>query len=246
MRTIFSRQGKLFAALIISLLILINPHCKKNDIKEEQTAIASSSKAQAESQKLPGLAEFVVDQSNIVLTHGFSYNIFLAPMGQQFTPSLYALDAIELQVEDASCSLSGSAGGNLKLNLREATITGKIIGTTEAAHFVNCFRGTTRFNFPSFVPLTPGQTYVIEAVHVSGHTSVLYMNESPDNYAGGDFIMNGTVRTGKDLWFREGLFNFIARTKDQVKKVGWQNLVRADGTRFKNQGDCMQYINTGR
>jgi len=34
--------------------------------------------------------------------------------------------------------------------------------------------------------------------------------------------------------------------KDACKKGGWQNLQRADGTRFKNQGDCIQYVNTGK
>jgi hypothetical protein len=37
----------------------------------------------------------------------------------------------------------------------------------------------------------------------------------------------------------------IASTKDQCKS-GWQWLVRADGTFFKNQGDCIQYVNTGK
>lgn len=35
-------------------------------------------------------------------------------------------------------------------------------------------------------------------------------------------------------------------TKDDCKKGGWMNLMRADGTSFKNQGDCIQYVNTGR
>ncbi len=30
------------------------------------------------------------------------------------------------------------------------------------------------------------------------------------------------------------------------KNGGWQNLFRADGTPFKNQGDCIQYVNTGK
>ena len=34
--------------------------------------------------------------------------------------------------------------------------------------------------------------------------------------------------------------------KDDCKKGGWQNLERADGTGFKNQGDCIQYANTGK
>jgi hypothetical protein len=34
--------------------------------------------------------------------------------------------------------------------------------------------------------------------------------------------------------------------KDQCKNNGWQTLHRADGTGFKNQGDCIQYVNTGK
>jgi len=33
---------------------------------------------------------------------------------------------------------------------------------------------------------------------------------------------------------------------DQCKKGGWEDLTREDGTEFKNQGDCIQYVNTGR
>lgn len=38
----------------------------------------------------------------------------------------------------------------------------------------------------------------------------------------------------------------VATHKDQCKNSGWQTLVRADGTSFKNQGDCIQYVNTGK
>lgn len=34
--------------------------------------------------------------------------------------------------------------------------------------------------------------------------------------------------------------------KDACKKGGWQGLSRADGSGFKNQGDCIQYANTGK
>ena len=39
--------------------------------------------------------------------------------------------------------------------------------------------------------------------------------------------------------------SLIATNKDQCK-AGWQSLSRADGTFFKNQGDCIQYVNTGK
>jgi hypothetical protein len=37
-----------------------------------------------------------------------------------------------------------------------------------------------------------------------------------------------------------------ATNKDQCKDGGWQFLFRANGTGFKNQGDCIQYANTGK
>jgi hypothetical protein len=30
------------------------------------------------------------------------------------------------------------------------------------------------------------------------------------------------------------------------KNDGWQSLTRSDGSTFKNQGDCVQYVNTGK
>jgi hypothetical protein len=38
----------------------------------------------------------------------------------------------------------------------------------------------------------------------------------------------------------------VPTNKDQCKKGGWMTLTRADGSRFKNQGDCIQYVNTGK
>ena len=35
-------------------------------------------------------------------------------------------------------------------------------------------------------------------------------------------------------------------SRNDCKKGGWQSLTRADGSAFKNQGDCIQYANTGR
>lgn len=37
-----------------------------------------------------------------------------------------------------------------------------------------------------------------------------------------------------------------ATNKDQCKNNGWKTIFRADGTSFKNQGDCIQYVNTGK
>jgi hypothetical protein len=38
----------------------------------------------------------------------------------------------------------------------------------------------------------------------------------------------------------------IATNREQCKNGGWQTMRRADGSTFRNQGDCIQYVNTGR
>ena len=38
----------------------------------------------------------------------------------------------------------------------------------------------------------------------------------------------------------------VATTADACKNGGWKTVRRADGTSFKNQGDCIQYVNTGK
>lgn len=38
----------------------------------------------------------------------------------------------------------------------------------------------------------------------------------------------------------------VATSKDECKKGGWASATRADGSAFKNQGDCIQYVNTGK
>jgi len=38
----------------------------------------------------------------------------------------------------------------------------------------------------------------------------------------------------------------VATNKDQCKNGGWSTLKRADGSSFKNQGDCVSYTNNGK
>jgi hypothetical protein len=38
----------------------------------------------------------------------------------------------------------------------------------------------------------------------------------------------------------------VPTTANQCKSGGWMTRTRADGSTFKNQGDCIQYVNTGK
>jgi len=81
-----------------------------------------------------------------------------------------------------------------------------------------------------------------------------------------DPALNGHSRTVDSLLFREAgganvadfgygflIDNFNSSsshlaptTIDQCKNGGWQSSVRGNLTTFKNQGDCIQYVNTGK
>jgi hypothetical protein len=54
-----------------------------------------------------------------------------------------------------------------------------------------------------------------------------------------------TIGYGGDLLTYDFEPYRIAQTRDDCKVGGWQSFKRADGTLFRNQGDCVSYINTG-
>jgi hypothetical protein len=59
------------------------------------------------------------------------------------------------------------------------------------------------------------------------------------------FVVLRTARFGEVL--RGVSFTpAVPATKEDCKDAGWQTLVRADGTSFKNQGACVSYTNTGK
>jgi len=56
-----------------------------------------------------------------------------------------------------------------------------------------------------------------------------------------DNTVIGTADGGKTTYTYDQPQN-----KADCKKGGWEDLTRDDGSKFKNQGDCIQYANTGK
>jgi len=54
------------------------------------------------------------------------------------------------------------------------------------------------------------------------------------------------IWTVSNVQLGQGEAATVATSKDECKKGGWADLTRADGSSFKNQGDCIQYVNTGK
>lgn len=192
----------------------------------------------------------VVDQANVVPARLLDSIQWFSPIGQSFTPVIACLDVIEMWTEDFTI-LNGNGAG-LYVNIRESTIYGPILGTSHVLQLPDSFSGLTHFTFPSLVTLTPGRVYVIEVVALGGIAWIVYYNwgigsgGGPEStYPGGTWILNGEEIPNNDLWFREGLANTTPQTSAYCKNGVWAYLTREDGRSFKNQGDCIQYVNTG-
>ena len=61
----------------------------------------------------------------------------------------------------------------------------------------------------------------------------------------GFWSQTGGVQTAlvDNVVINNAIFTF---DKEQCKDGGWQTALRVDGSPFKNQGDCIQYFNTGK
>src|SRR5262249_31492185 len=57
---------------------------------------------------------------------------------------------------------------------------------------------------------------------------------------------NGTFDNSGSLTVKIFQVLAVPSNKDDCKQGGWQGLTRTDGSHFKNQGDCIQYVNTGK
>jgi hypothetical protein len=240
----FYVPGRMAAVLLIAIIwVIFLFSCRKSVQTIPVELVDTGAVRKAQSGAIDSSP--VLDQSNTGFTEPFYYNINLVPMGQEFIPQLYALDAVVLRFDDASCSLIGGGPGEIKVVIRSDNIGGRILGTSETVQFPNCFVGIKRFNFPAIVPLLPGQRYVIQPVFVSGHPASMFLNNYFSSYSNGRFILKGAIESDKDLWFEEGIYNFIASSKEQGKGDGWRYLVRRNGTTFKNRGEFMKYINKG-
>jgi hypothetical protein len=133
-------------------------------------------------------------------------------------------------------------------------------GTRESYAFVDTLgcnngspnNGTLSFSDPTctvayFGPgATPGgESWVNWAAFAAGHpTWKISMNTVDDV----PFVIvdQPGLWTVTNVQLGQGEAAGDASKKDECKKGGWADLTRADGSSFKNQGDCIQYVNTGK
>ncbi|MDH3199017.1 MAG: hypothetical protein OEO21_12340 [Candidatus Krumholzibacteria bacterium] len=147
---------------------------------------------------------FVPDQSNdlILTSQGFVIPGF-GQVGQSFVPTFSLLDVVELQMN----SQLTESGGTAVVQIRSGTIAGPILGVSQSAS-VPPYPGPAftlaHFDFLVPVALTPGSTYVIEVIAISGTMGVFTSGFGANTYPQGTAFFMGAAQPGDDLWFREG------------------------------------------
>jgi hypothetical protein len=149
----------------------------------------------------------LVDQSyvNQRLDRGVNLKIS-APIGQEFTPTLNGINAVEFLMGGANLGQ-----GHLAVNLRDDSITGPILGTSATNYLGPLFKGTTKFEFPNVIPVVPGDRYVFEIRFLPTSTDPTWFmwvqgRIPPESRnPGGAFIEGGQRQEATTALFREGL-----------------------------------------
>ena len=130
------------------------------------------------------------------------------PYGQSFTPSLSAIQFIQLAFFDFNDG--NGSGATVFVNLRSGAVNGAILAQTASVFMPDGFGRTglnaavTNFFFSEAIAVTPGDTYYFQPVVQSGDSWGLSAGEYM--YPGGNTFAGGNPLPGSDYWFREGIF----------------------------------------
>src|SRR5690606_25081908 len=102
-----------------------------------------------------------------------------------------------------------------------------------------------------FVKGSDGE-YVVGPTKVSTDEAVINFSEVVDTteWADGEYVFWMEARdaaTNKDAGSTDRVsftVNNVVDAKDDCKQGGWENFLRADGSSFKNQGQCVAYVSS--
>lgn len=160
-------------------------------------SVALSSSAQAQ-------GTFVFDQQSSTVETApsgiFEQFQIRQPFGQSFMPTLSSIDFVRLYVGDYI--FPNGPGAQIYVNLLSDSITGSVMATSSTIFMPGSFSGYTNFVFPGSVALTPGTTYYLEPVALSGNPNTQIL--ASFTYLNGTLYSSGTAQNAQ-LWFREGI-----------------------------------------
>jgi hypothetical protein len=198
----------------------------------------------------PLLATLTIDQA---YDANFDFDVGVNATGgvsQGFTPTANRLDAVDVFITGNG----NNPAMNLPVNIRAGSFDGPILGSSTLA--IPASLGATASSpfvahatFSPFIPLTPGGSYYIQVDPDGGFLGVAA--SFANRYAGGAGFQGDFTLDGLDWGFRT---YFGApepppgigppANKDVCKNGGWATFTIPRA--FKNQGDCIQFVNTGK
>ena len=126
----------------------------------------------------------------------------VTPVGQEFTPTSSTVTSVDMYLGGVNQHMG--PGQDVVINLRENTIDGAILGSS-APVFVSspATSSFVPFAFASDVPVTPGNTYVLEvSLPELWVTSMQSAYGAKATYTGGSAVISGTVDPNLDFPFR--------------------------------------------
>jgi hypothetical protein len=163
--------------------------------------------------------DYIIDQS-FEGGLGLSYSIPMHdPLGQEITPALDHVDVVEFCTDDMDYG-PPSPPPSLLVEIRDDSISGPLLGTSDVVCPEDGFAGVTRFTFGFSVPLVPGQRYVLRLRQVSGQNwGMQFDGFAIDRYLGGRLIVYGQPRERQDTWFREGVWPVSAAASSTWSRI---------------------------
>ncbi len=131
--------------------------------------------------------------------------------GQEFTPSLNGLNFVDINL----LAQSATNTGTFEIAIHQGNITAPVLGLSgQVIRSGGTAGNNTHFTFPSTVALTPGDTYVLEVLQITGNSgwavevpvSAIVDGQTIDmNYPGGRLIYGGVSQGTEDMIFQEGI-----------------------------------------
>ena len=135
-----------------------------------------------------------------------SFALYIQPLYDSFVPTLSSIGFVQLELTDDPDSNTSGARicvGFFSGSPGEFTLIGTTTGVYLPPNFNNDqigHSGVTNFFFATPIALTPGQTYYLSPIELTGD-DVWSVAVTVNTYAdGGLYGFDGT-----DLWFREGI-----------------------------------------
>jgi PEP-CTERM motif len=170
----------------------------------------------------PAEADLIIDQSQVA-TEGFVFGVqFFSPIGQSFTPTFNGIDFAIFGLSKFT-----PAPNPIRVEVRSG-VNGALLGTSNPVSPPPGFAPIEfEFDFPSTVPLTPGQKFslILAPENPALNDYGLQVGSIDASYQGGGLIASGVERLSQQTFFKEGVFSTAVPEPSTLASAGIGGLI---------------------